>query len=103
MNITGRDQMSTYYANSYDIVQILGRAILEAGKYDGETIKTVIPEVCSNYYGITGWAKLNEYGDRAVADYEMYTIEYNGTASNWLYAGMYSSATNTANWAYTIE
>jgi len=103
MNITGRDQMSTYYANAYDIVQILGRAILEAGKYDGETIKTVIPEVCNNYFGITGWAKLNEYGDRAVADYEMYTIEYNGTASNWLYAGMFSSATNTANWAYTIE
>ncbi|KYH37133.1 MAG: hypothetical protein AYL28_005500 [Candidatus Bathyarchaeota archaeon B23] len=94
---------STYNTHMYDIIWLLAKAILEAGVYDGAAVKEAIPIVAEQYFGACGWTKLNEYGDRAESNYELYTIELNAAGQpEWVLAATFDSATGKLTWIIPI-
>lgn len=100
MERSGARRAGTYTTHMYDIVWLLCKATLEAGKYDGEVIKEVLPTVSEQYWGACGWTQLNENGDRATASYELWTVALNQTSGNagWYIAATYDAASGSLNW-----
>jgi branched-chain amino acid transport system substrate-binding protein len=60
--------------NLYDAVKLAGWAILRAGTYDGEAIRTALIEVAKTYYGPSGWTIFDSAGDKAQQDYGVWAI-----------------------------
>jgi branched-chain amino acid transport system substrate-binding protein len=90
----------TYTTHMYDIVWLLCKSVLEAGVYDGAIIKEVLPTVAEQYFGACGWTKLNEYGDRAESNYELWTVALNTTSGlpAWYISATYDSASGALTW-----
>jgi len=83
-SITGEDP-GAYGAAFFDAVWIAALSIIEAGVYDGEVIKDVVPIVANNYFGVTGWCRLDENGDRAAADYNVEFVGLNESGGiDWI-------------------
>jgi branched-chain amino acid transport system substrate-binding protein len=89
----------------YDIVWILCKAVLEAGTYDGAVVKDVLPTVAEQYFGACGWTKLNEDGDRAESNYELWTVQLNATSGlpAWYIAATYDSASGQMSWTIPVR
>ncbi|HDD63573.1 MAG TPA: amino acid ABC transporter substrate-binding protein [Thermoprotei archaeon] len=84
------EEIDSYGLNIYDCVWVAALSILEAGEYDGEVIKNVLPEVASRYFGVSGWALLDEAGDRiGGGDYIIVKIVQEGSGLKWIEAGTY--------------
>lgn len=79
---------NTFVHSSYDAVWIIGLAILETQSTDVSIIKTKIPEIAENYSGSIGPTKLNEAGDLAQADYEIWGIR----GGEWVLLGKYTQS-----------
>jgi branched-chain amino acid transport system substrate-binding protein len=90
----------TYTTHMYDIVWLLCKSVLEAGVYDGAIIKEVLPTVAEQYFGACGWTKLNEYGDRAESNYQLWTVALNTTSGlpAWYISATYDSAAGALTW-----
>ena len=100
---SGGREITTYRVHAYDIMWILCKAVLEAGVYDGAVVKEVLPTVAEQYFGACGWTKLNEYGDRAESNYELWTIELNATGyPEWMIAATFDSASGALSWFLPI-
>ena len=82
---------NTFVHSSYDAVWIIGLAMLQTESTDVTKIKQIIPDVAGNYYGAIGSTRLNDAGDLAVADYEVWGIR-NG---DWVLIGKYTQATDS--------
>ncbi len=82
---------NTFVHSSYDAVWIIGLAMLETQSSDVSTIKTILPEIAENYSGSIGSTKLNEAGDLAQANYEVWGIR----GGEWVLLGQYSHATDS--------
>ncbi len=82
---------NTFVHSSYDAVWIIGLAMLETQSSDVSTIKAILPEIAENYSGAIGSTKLNEAGDLAQADYEVWGIR----GGEWVLLGQYSHATDS--------
>jgi branched-chain amino acid transport system substrate-binding protein len=91
-----------YAVAMYDAAWIAVLSILAAGKYDGPTIRAVLPYVADRYFGASGNPVMKPNGDRETMDQEFYAVEMgaNGTAT-WVDVGHYDSATNGFNWLGT--
>ena len=88
-DVLGRSP-STYVHTSYDAVWLVGLAMMEAGSSDVDAIKEVMHGVADEYVGATGDIKLNEAGDLASADYEIWAVE----DGEWARMGTYFLATD---------
>jgi ABC-type branched-subunit amino acid transport system substrate-binding protein len=84
---------NTFVYSSYDAVWIIGLAMLETQSTDVSTIKAAIPGIAENYSGAIGPTKLNEAGDLAQADYEVWGIR----GGEWVLLGKYTSATDSVS------
>jgi len=84
---------NTFVHSSYDAVWIIGLAMLQTQTTDVSTIKTVIPDIAEHYYGAIGPTKLNEAGDLAQADYEVWGIR----GEEWVLLGKYTQATDSVS------
>ncbi len=84
---------NTFVHSSYDIVWIVGLAMLQTQSTDVSTIKAVIPDIAEHYYGAIGPTKLNEAGDLAQADYEVWGIR----GGEWVLLGKYTSSTDSVS------
>jgi len=82
---------NTFVHSSYDAVWIIGLAMLETQSTDVSTIKAAIPEIAEKYSGAIGSTKLNEAGDLAQADYEVWGIR----GGEWILLGKYTQATDS--------
>jgi len=82
---------NTFVHSSYDAVWIIGLAMLETQSSDVSTIKAILPEIAENYSGAIGSTKLNEAGDLAQANYEVWGIR----GGEWVLLGQYSHATDS--------
>jgi len=85
-----------YSACLYDGAWIIASAILHAQCYNPLDVIPLIHDVANNTFGASGWCKLNEEGDRAICDYQIWGYEkgtdgivrpkvyghYNGTNHN---------------------
>ncbi len=79
---------NTFVHSSYDAVWIIGLAMLETQSTDVSTIKAIFPEIAENYSGAIGPTKLNEAGDLAQADYEVWGIR----DGEWVLLGKYTQS-----------
>ncbi len=84
---------NTFVHSSYDAVWIIGLAMLQTQSTDVSTIKAVIPDIAEHYYGAIGPTKLNEAGDLAQADYEVWGIR----GGEWVLLGKYTSASDSVS------
>ena len=90
VGVTGKVPNSYVHA-SYDAVWIVGLSILEAQTTDPRTIRATIPGVASTYGGAIGPAALNEAGDLAQANYEIWGIR----DAQWMMLGKYVQETDS--------
>ena len=79
---------NTFVHSSYDAVWIIGLAMLETQSADVSVIKAKIPEIAENHSGAIGPTKLNEAGDLAQADYEVWGIR----GAEWILLGKYTQS-----------
>ena len=63
---------------------------MHADTADASVLKRVIPDVAARHFGAIGTATLNEAGDLAAADYDVWMIH----GGEWVYGGQYSHATD---------
>jgi branched-chain amino acid transport system substrate-binding protein len=93
----GRVPDSYAYA-AYDIVWALAYSLMTVDRYDGEAVKAVLPEVTKSLFGAAGWTVLNDAGDRASADYELWVIVKVGATYDWKKVGTYVASTDSIVW-----
>ena len=79
---------NTFVHSSYDVVWIIGLSLLETQSTDVSIIKEKIPEIAENYSGAIGPTKLNDAGDLAQADYEVWGIR----GAEWVLLGKYTQS-----------
>jgi len=79
---------NTFVHSSYDVVWIIGLSLLETQSTDVSIIKEKIPEIAENYSGAIGPTKLNDAGDLAQADYEVWGIR----GAEWIHLGKYTQS-----------
>jgi branched-chain amino acid transport system substrate-binding protein len=82
---------NTFVHPSYDVVWVMGLSILETQSTDVSKIKSVFSDVAEHYYGAIGPTILNEAGDLAQANYEVWGVR----DGEWVLLGQYSHATDS--------
>lgn len=63
---------SYYDAALYDAAWVLALAILQSSSMDAHVVKKSLRDVAALHYGITGWCKLDETGDRTPQMYDIW-------------------------------
>jgi len=98
--VLGRDT-DAYSFNTYDIVWTYAMAIDEVG-YDAEKVKAILPRVADQWsktHGASGNVVLNDAGDRAFADYNVWVVN---DKNEWENVGHYDSRADKITWARKI-
>ena len=91
----GEDVRYPHELQAYDCVWIAAYAIAAAGEYKGEEIAKWIPKIASNYFGATGYCKLDENGDRMYADQTLLRIVKEDGKYVFKTIGYYNAVTDT--------
>ena len=81
---------STYASSAYDAAWVVGLAIERAQSTDVEAVSRAIPAVAAEHTGALGSARLNDYGDLAQTNYDVWDIR----DGSWALAGTYFSASD---------
>jgi len=92
-----------YVTFAYDAVWILAKSILEVGEYNAEKVQVILPTIAGDYFGAGGWYKLNEYGDRGGATFEVWTVVVEGEEPVWKPAATFDMATGSTTWLMRPE
>ncbi len=87
-----------YESESYDSVWVAALAVIQAGSYDSEAVKEILPDICDKYFGASGWLKLDENGDKAVGDYDIFAVTSESGVAAWRKVGIYRSEPDEVNW-----
>ena len=82
---------STYASSAYDAVWVVGLAMDREQSTDVALLSQAIPEIAIEHMGALGSTRLNDYGDLAQTNYDVWDIR-DGV---WTLAGTYFSATDT--------
>ncbi len=77
---------NTFVHSSYDAVWLVGLSMLESQSSDASEIKKVMINVANSYSGAIGPVKLNDAGDLAQANYEVWGIR----DGMWILLGQYN-------------
>lgn len=85
---------SAFVHSSYDAPWIYGIAMLQLDSDNAGKIREILPDVASRYYGAIGPAQLNEAGDLASANYEVWGV----TGDTWERKGLYAHAADSVAW-----
>jgi branched-chain amino acid transport system substrate-binding protein len=95
---TGED-FSIYRAYLNDAAWVLAKSILEIGSDNATRVAAALPGVCEDFYGATGWCRLNRYGDRAPPPFDIWYYSA-GTVvpSKSLSAATYYPDTGATSW-----
>jgi len=94
----GREPDSYSYT-CYDVVYAYAYSLMAVGKYDAEAVKAVLPEITRELNGATGWVDLDENGDRAPSNYDLWVVEEAvAGVYDWVRVGTWHLATDTISW-----
>ncbi|HSW36645.1 MAG TPA: ABC transporter substrate-binding protein [Candidatus Limnocylindrales bacterium] len=96
MDTIGRET-DAYSYNTYDIIWAPAMAIDEVG-YDSVQVREILPRVADEWtavYGAGGHLVLNEAGDRAFADYDLWVVNQELA---WEHVGYFDSREKTIQW-----
>ena len=74
MELKRRTPPSTYDFPIYDSVWVLGKTILETDSIDPLTVRDAIIDVAATHTGTIGTINLNEFGDFATPNYDLWSI-----------------------------
>ena len=92
-----------YVTFAYDAVWILAKSILEVGEYNPEKVQAILPTIAGDYFGAGGWYKLNQYGDRGGATFEIWTVVVEEGVPVWKPAATFDMATGSTTWSLRPE
>jgi len=81
----------SYAFSAYDIVWIFGLSMIESNSNNVDDISLVISDVTAKYNGALGNITLNDAGDLATSNYDVWGIRDN----SWVIIGYYYSDTDT--------
>ena len=84
---------NAFVHSSYDAVWLIGLTMLQTESTDVSKIKEVFLDIAKNYYGSIGSTRLNDAGDLAQADYEIWGIR----DGEWVLVGKYTQATDSVS------
>ncbi len=90
---------TAYASSAYDAVWLLGLAMEETQSTDVDVLTEIIPDVAAGHIGALGPLVLNENGDLAQANYEVWTVAGTG----WQYTGVYVAASDSIEFAATDD
>ena len=86
------------HTNGYDIAMILQTSILAAQSYDPVDLMPLQIPTCADHFGASGWTLLDETGDRAGVDYNLWGVkEINGEPEFVVY-GIYKFVDDKIIW-----
>jgi len=86
----------TYFV--YDIAWTIALALDAVGRYDPVAVMEALPLILEKYLGASGYIKLDENGDRAVGDYDIWAVVRVGDKYEWKVIGLYKGVTETIEW-----
>ncbi|MEM2126973.1 MAG: ABC transporter substrate-binding protein [Candidatus Bathyarchaeia archaeon] len=92
--------LNFYTACYIDIAWVIAQAVLETRSINASDVIRAIPDISSRYFGYTGWCLLDENGDRASSDYDIWGCgdpDGNGIVE-WVLYGYYNSVTGKITW-----
>jgi branched-chain amino acid transport system substrate-binding protein len=76
----------------YDAVWVVARGHIASGAtQDIERLKRAVTTAAARHYGATGWAVLNEAGDRRHGDFDFWAIRMEDGAPRWTRVAVYES------------
>ncbi len=88
-----------YSYNIYDIAWTIALSLAAIATYDATLVKQVYPSVCANYFGASGWTLLNEAGDRAGGDYDIWgVVKTPQGIYEWAKVAIYSFSSDSITW-----
>ena len=100
--ILGREP-NDYAYTAYDAVWSLTYSLLTVTRYDSERVRRVLPEVSESLWGASGWTVLNEDGDRAFSNYDLWVIDEMDDEDDppyyWKRVGTYSYYSDSITWS----
>ncbi|WP_406661009.1 penicillin-binding protein activator [Methanolobus sp. ZRKC3] len=79
----------TYALSAYDALWIATFVDLDAITENDESTKLAMDTLSETYFGITGWTKLDENGDREHWDYDIWTITEEDGTYQWELSARY--------------
>jgi branched-chain amino acid transport system substrate-binding protein len=91
-----RQPLGYYSACLYDIAWVIARAVLEAQSTDASKIIPLIPSICYDTWGASGWCRLNDAGDRHSASYDI--RGYGGIPATNVNYGFYNGVDGKVTW-----
>ena len=87
-----------YSACAYDIGWVITETILETQSTDASVVIPLQVTTSFNSFGASGWNKLNEAGDRAGANYQIWGYEDLGNGVTNVNFGLFDAITGTVTW-----
>lgn len=88
----------SYAYISYDVLWVIALALEAVDTYDPVAVMDAIPAMLSHYMGASGWFELNENGDRAFTDYDIWVVRKVEAEYKWDVAGTWRGKTDTIEW-----
>ncbi len=88
-----------YAYSAYDAVWLIGLSMIESQSSDVTEIKAVLPEVASRYDGALGEITLNDAGDLASSDYEIYKV----IGDEWVLISLYGNEADEFVSVYGVD
>ena len=88
---TAGSSPNSYAYSSYDSLWVLGLTIEATGSTDTDTIMAALPDIAKRHVGAIGNIILNDVGDLAASDYELWSV----IDGEWEVVGRYASTTDT--------
>ncbi len=82
----------------YDAVWVAARGYTASGAtQDIERLKNAFTTAAATHYGATGWAVLDEAGDRRYGDFDFWAIRMRDGAPRWIRVAVYEGRTGRLN------
>ncbi len=91
----------SYAYSAYDIVWVLTLAVLTTGQYDPDAVIKAMPGILKTYSGAIGTITLNEGGDLAKSDYELWQVKKIDGEYQWVQVGGWDFETDSVS--YSME
>jgi len=89
----------TIYAyDAYDSVWVVTLALASVDEYDAMKVKEILPKIADMYIGASGDIVLDENGDLAIADYNLWRPVKTDGGVEWKEVGIYYASTDTIEW-----
>lgn len=85
-------------ACTYDASYMMMFGILQTQNSDGSLVRTLFPALSDQFFGASGWTKVDENGDRKYSDYIVYSFIDTGDSCEVFISGKYDGISDRFYW-----